>query len=293
MNNIGLYALTVLIWGSTWYAITFQLGTVHPVISVSYRFLLASCVLFAFLRVFKKKPAHKLSLRRHKFIALQGLFLFNLNYVLFYFGTGFLTSGLVAILFSTMTLMNIFNQALFFKIKIKRQVLLGSIIGLIGILLVFWPEIENMHYGDGVIKGIILCLIASYSASLGNMVSMKNSRDKIPVMESNAYGMLYGAALSFILALIMGAPITFEMTYGYTLSMIYLAIFGSAIAFGCYLTLVKNIGADKAAYSAVLFPLVALIISTIFEGYTWTSLSICGVMFTLLGNIIAMRTPNR
>lgn len=293
MNNIGLYALTVLIWGSTWYAITFQLGEVHPVVSVGYRFMLAACILFAFLRLVKKKPAFKFSFRRHKFLALQGLFLFNLNYVLFYFGTAFLTSGLVAILFSTMTLMNIFNQALFFKMKIQKQVLLGSLIGLTGILLVFWPEIAGINLGDDVVQGIILCLIASYSASLGNMVSMKNSRDNIPVMESNAYGMLYGAGFSLVLALMMGAPFTFEMTYGYTLSMIYLAVFGSAIAFGCYLTLVKNIGADKAAYTAVLFPLVALTISTIFEDYTWTQLSIAGVILTLLGNIIAMKTPKR
>ncbi|PCJ98143.1 MAG: EamA family transporter [Zetaproteobacteria bacterium] len=293
MNNTMLYTLTVLIWGSTWYAITFQLGEVHPVVSVGYRFMLASCVLFAFLKLFKKNPTFQFSYRQHKFIALQGLFLFSLNYVLFYFGTSFLTSGLVAILFSTMTLMNIFNQALFFKIKIKKQVLLGSLIGLVGILLVFWPEVTGIQLGDDIVQGIILCLVASYFASLGNMVSMKNSRDKIPVMESNAYGMLYGAGFSLLLAIMMGASFTFEITYGYTLSMIYLAIFGSAIAFGCYLTLIKNIGADKAAYTAILFPLVALTISTIFENYTWTQLSVCGVILTLFGNVIAMKAPKR
>lgn len=293
MNNTLLYALTVLIWGTTWYAITFQLGEVHPVLSVSYRFILASVVLFAYLTLFKKTRALRFTRTQHITIAMQGFYLFGLNYVLFYYGTIHLTSGLVAIIFSTMTLMNIFNQSMFFGIKVRKQVAVGSLVGLSGIIMVFWPEVTALDIADSTIKGILLCLVASYCASIGNMVSMKNSRNGVPVLEANTFGMMYGAAFSLILALAIGAPITFELTYGYTLSMIYLSVFGSAVAFGCYLTLMKNIGADKAAYATVLFPLVALAISTLFEGYVWTPLSLLGVTLTLLGNIIAMANRER
>lgn len=288
MNNTSLYALTVLIWGSTWYAITFQLGEVHPIVSVSYRFIIASAVLFAYVKLIRKKNTTPLTKRQHITIALQGFFLFSINYALFYFGTGYLTSGLVAIIFSTMTIMNIINQALFFKIKINPQVALGSLIGLAGISCIFWPEIKNAKMGDTTLIGIILCLLASYCASLGNMVSMKNSRDNIPVLQANSYGMAYGAVFSLVMVITLGAKITFEYTPGYIGSLLYLAIFGSAIAFGCYLTLMKNIGADKAAYATVLFPIVALIISTIFEGYVWTVMSILGLILTVIGNITAM-----
>lgn len=293
MNNTILYALTVLIWGSTWYAITFQLGNVHPILSVSYRFTLASCLLFVFLTFFKKDRTLRFSVKQHITIAMQGFYLFCLNYILFYYGTVFFTSGLVAITFSTITFMNILNQSLFFGIGVQRQVVAGSAVGLIGIIMVFWPEVQSTALSNATVLGMMFCLFATYSASIGNMVSIKNSRENIPVLEANTFGMMYGAVFSFILALAMGIPLTYEMTYEYTLSLLYLALFGSAIAFGCYLTLMKNIGADKAAYASVLFPIVALAVSTIFEGYIWTSLSIIGVCLTLLGNIIAVLDRER
>ncbi|MGH1402986.1 MAG: DMT family transporter [Alphaproteobacteria bacterium] len=291
MHNAALYALTVLIWGSTWYAVTLQLGVVHPILSVSYRFALAALLLFIYTYGIRRNRQRVFSFKQHLFIALLGLCLFCVNYILFYFGTEHLTSGLVAIIFSTITLMNIFNQAIFFKIKVKKRVTAGSIVGLSGILFVFWPEV--MAFKSTALQGILLCLLASYSASLGNMVSIKNRKCKIPVLEANTYGMAYGAFFSLILALYLGVPFTFDTSFSYVSSMLYLACFGSAIAFGCYLTLMQNIGADKAAYSTVLFPIVALGISTILEGYVWSATAIVGVSLALIGNIIAMTDNKR
>lgn len=289
MSNVNLYAVTVLIWGSTWYAITFQLGVVHPLLSIAYRFGLASIVLLIFLAIRGRLKHVRFSLKQHVFIGLQGLLLFCLNYWLNYIGTGLITSGLVSVIFSTITVMNIFNQRIFFKFKVKRNVIFGSMLGLIGICLVFWPEIENLHFGDKTLRGFLIILAASYTASLGNMVALYNSRDKIPVIESNCLGMFYGAMFSLILALLNGAALSFSFTPPYIISLLYLSIFGSAVAFGTYLTLMKNIGADKAAYAGVMFPIVALTISTFLEGYVWTNLAIFGVALTLLGNVIAMR----
>jgi len=293
MHNILLYGATVLIWGSTWYVITFQLGVVDPLLSISYRFGLAAIVLLAFLKFKGRLNIKQFTRRQHAFIALQGFLLFFLNYWLFYLGTAHITSGLVAVIFSTMTLMNIANQALIFKIQIKKQVVLGSVIGLAGVGAVFWPEIEGMNGNDAVLMGITLCLIASYLASLGNMAALRNSRDQIPVLESNSIGMAWGSLFSFLIAVGSGVEITFDTSLNYIWSLCYLAVFGSAIGFGCYLTLMKNIGADKAAYASVMFPIVALIISTIFEGYVWTWEALAGMGLVVAGNVIAMTDRER
>lgn len=288
MSNTILYALTVMIWGSTWYAITFQLGEVHPLLSIAYRFGLAAIVLFVFLALRGRMKYMRFTKQQHFFIALQGFFLFCLNYWLNYVGTGYLPSGLVSVVFSTLTMMNILNQWVFFKIRVKKQVILGSLTGLIGITMVFWPEIDKISLGDTMLRGLLLVLAASYTASLGNMVALRNTRDSIPVIEGNSFGMMYGAGFSFLLALAAGAPLTFSTQTPYLLSLLYLAVFGSAIAFGTYLTLLRNIGADKAAYAGIMFPIVALAISTFLEGYIWTPLSVIGVAITLLGNLVAM-----
>lgn len=288
MNNIILYALTVLIWGSTWYVITFQLGSVDPLVSIAYRFGMAAVVMLGVLAIMGKLKPRAYNRKQHMFLALQGLFLFCLNYWLFYIGTGYLTSGLVAVIFSTMTLMNIVNQAMIFRIPIKKQVVLGSFIGLSGVTAVFWPEIAHMNGNDGVITGIVYCLVASYLASLGNMAALRNSRDEIPVIESNSYGMAYGAVFCFVIIFASGISITFDTSFNYIWSLVYLAILGSVIAFTCYLTLLKNIGADKAAYASVMFPIVALIISTVFEGYVWTPEALLGMGLVVIGNVVAM-----
>ncbi len=288
MQNALLYTMTVLIWGSTWFVITFQLGPVDPILSVSYRFALAAIALLGFLAIKGRLNIKQFTPRQHGFIALQGFLLFFLNYWLFYLGTEHVTSGLVAVIFSTMTLMNIVNQAIIFRIPVKKQVVLGSFIGLSGVAAVFWPEIRHMNGEDMVITGIGLCLIASYIASLGNMAALRNNRDQIPVLECNSLGMAWGALFSFLIACGMGIEINFDTSFDYLWSLVYLAIFGSAIAFGCYLTLLKNIGADKAAYASVMFPIVALIISTIFEGYVWTIEAFAGMALVVLGNIVAM-----
>lgn len=288
MHNILLYAITVLIWGSTWFVITFQLGVVDPLVSIAYRFGLAAIILLAFLALRGRLNIRQFTPNQHSYIALQGFLLFSLNYWLFYLGTGHITSGLVAVIFSTMTLMNTFNQALIFKIPINKQVVLGSMIGLAGVSAVFWPEIGNMGQNESVLTGIWLCLGASYIASLGNMAALRNSRDQIPVLEGNSLGMAWGALFSFAIILITGKTISFDMSFDYIWSLFYLAILGSAVAFGCYLTLMKNIGADKAAYATVLFPIVALIISTLFEGYVWTPEAFIGMGLVVAGNVIAM-----
>jgi drug/metabolite transporter (DMT)-like permease len=289
MQNILLYVLSTLIWGSTWYVIKFQLGLVDPALSVAYRFTLAAILMLAFGFATGRLHTKSFTRKQWGFVVLQGFFLFFLNYWFTYHSTLYLTSGLVAVTFSLVTFMNIINQRIFFKIPIRKEVLIGSALGLTGIGLVFWPELASIEGHKEILLGIALCAIGTYSASLGNMTAYRNSRDSMPVFAVSAWGMAFGAAFSYITALSFGAELQFDYSFNYLWSLIYLAVLGSAVAFVAYLTLLARIGADKASYSAIIVPIVALAISTVFEGYTWTPIAVLGVAFTLVGNVLALK----
>jgi len=286
-----LYALTVLIWGSTWYAIKFQLGSVHPAVSVAWRYLLAATLLLAYCRL--RGLGLRIPAKAHLGVAAMGFFLFSINYILFYFAARHVATGLLAVVFSTIVFMNILNGALLFRARVERRVLAGAGLGLSGIALVFWPELTGAGAGAEAALGLGLGVAATYCASLGNMASVHNQRHGLPVVEANALGMTYGALFTLVAALALGAPLTVEWSAPYLLSLGYLALFGSVFGFGCYLTLLGRIGADRAAYATVLFPVVALAISTAFEGYRWSGPALLGVALILGGNVLVLRAPAR
>lgn len=279
-----LYTSTVLIWGSTWFAIKFQLGVVEPEVSLFYRFLLAAVLLLAFSVV--KGINLKYKAKDHLFMFLQGVFLFGLNYLIFYICTGYLTSGLVAVIFSSVVIMNIFNGWLLLKKPVDMLVVVAAAIGILGIALVFYEEVLGISTEGNTVRGILLGILATFFASLGNIISSYNQSRGLPVLQTNAIGMFYGAMLMGCYAILKGLPFDYEMTWAYSLSLVYLSLFGSVFAFGAYLTLIGRIGVDKAAYATVMFPLVALLISTIYENYQWSVASICGVLLVVAGNVV-------
>ena len=286
MQIAFLYSLTALIWGSTWLAITFQLGTVDPEISVVYRFALASGILIVYSLV--RRLQMRFTLRKHGFMALQGLTLFSINYILVYVAELHLASGYVAIVFSLIVVFNVLFGAAFLRNPIRPRVLLGGAVGIVGLSLVFLPNLGGLNLSTSAGLGLLLALVGTIIASLGNMVSARNQRHKIPVVQANAYGMGYGALIALGIALVRGSEISFDASAEYLLSLLYLAIFGSVIAFGSYLTILGRIGPDRAGYIAVLFPIVALLLSTLFEGLTWELITVLGVGLVVVGNVIAM-----
>ncbi|GAB4360356.1 MAG: EamA family transporter [Gammaproteobacteria bacterium] len=291
MGNALFYLTTILIWGSTWIAITFQLGVVDPQLSVAYRFLLASLLLVLF--VLWRRLSLRFSWREHGYMALQALCLFGFNYWLIYLSTQYLTSGLIAVLFSTVIMMNIVNGALFLGSPVRGHVVIGAVIGLAGIVLVFWPELAAIDLRGDVAGAVVLALGGTYLASLGNIVSARNQRAGLPVVQTNAFGMAYGGVAMLLVALLFGASLRFDASPAYLASLLYLTVFGSIVAFGCYLTLVGRIGADKAAYAMLLFPIVALQLSAWFEDYRWSPESLFGVGLLLTGNAIILIRPRQ
>jgi len=288
MNNAVLYGLTVLIWGSTWFAIEFQLGVVAPEISLVYRYGGASLLLFAWCHF--RGLNLRFALGDHGWFVLLGLLLFGINYVIAYRAQIYITSALTAIAFSTMVWMNIINARLFFGIRAGRRVLIGALLGVAGIVILFAPQIGAVSFTDTVFFGSFLAVLSAVVASFGNMVSQASQKARLPVVQSNAWGMFYGAWFTAGLALTNGQAFSFEWSVAYVGSLAYLTVFGSIVAFGAYLTLLGRIGAHKAGYAMVMFPVVALILSTLFEGLEIDVSIVVGTLLVLAGNMFVLNT---
>jgi drug/metabolite transporter (DMT)-like permease len=200
-----------------------------------------------------------------------------------------LTSGLVAVVFSNLMILNILNGALFLKLPVRRQVLLGGLLGLSGMIAVFWPELEALDLSDQTFVALLYCMAGTCLASFGNILAVFHQRRQIPVLQGNAFGMIYGSLAMYLAAWVGGVPITVDWNPVYLGSLVYLAVFGSIIAFWAYITLIGRIGADRAGYTNLLYPLVALFISTLVESYQWTLAAVVGVGLVMLGNWLVMR----
>ncbi|XWN36379.1 MAG: DMT family transporter [Balneola sp.] len=287
MKNLLLFITPVLIWGSTWYVIKFQVGNVDAMLSVAYRFGIAGVLMLIVCSLWKMKM--NFTKKEHQFILLQGLLIFGFNYWLVYNSELYLTSGLVGLIFSLLVFLNIINGRIFLKTPFENKVIIGGFLGLIGTGMVFWEDLSHFSFTDGKIIGLCFAVGGTYLASLGNITSARNQKAGIPVIQSNAFGMVYGAIAMFVIAVILGKEIRFEVSQSYVFSLLYLAIFGSVIAFGAFMTLIGNIGASKAAYVSLVAPVIALTISTFLEDYTWSAISLSGAVMILIGNVIALR----
>ena len=287
MNNSILYTITVVIWGSTWLAIEYQLGVVEPEVSIAYRYAAAALVLFAWCRF--RGLSLRFNVKDHVYFVLLGLLLFCLNYIFAYRAQIHITSALAAIAFSTMLWMNIILSRIFFGTRVTVYVLAGALLGIVGIVVLFAPQIESIAVTDSMFFGSVLALGGALTASFGNMLSQSAQKRRLPVVETNTWGMFYGAILTSFVALASGHEFNFDATFTYISSLAYLAIFGSVIAFGAYLTLLGRIGAHKAGYVTVMFPVVAVILSVVFEGMRLTGTIVTGAALVLLGNLLILK----
>ena len=289
MNAI-LYFIVLLAWGSSWFAISFQLGDVAPQVSIAWRFLLASFMLFIWC--YARGLKLSFSWRAHSSWLLLGFFLFCVNYICAYFGTFYLASGLVCLIFSTLTLFTVFNGFIFFKKPIRLPILFGAIVGILGLSIIFSNEISNTDWSleSGIVKGFLWMLLATFFASIGMLLSGQMQARKMPLVQSNAFSMLYGSLIIVTYVSVSDISFSFSTSYSYVISLIYLSLVASVIGFGVYLKLVGNIGADKASYVNIFTPTIALFLSTLFENYQWSWNGLVGVALIIIGNIIVLYT---
>jgi drug/metabolite transporter (DMT)-like permease len=222
-------------------------------------------------------------------MALQGFSLFGLSYCGSYLATVYMTSGLVAVVFSTILMWNILNLRIFIGQPVAWRAFWGGVLGLSGICIVFWKDLAAFTATRGLI-GLLIALAGAYLASIGNVVGARNAKKGLPVTQANAFGMGYGGLLTLFIHFAMGGTLTMDWSIGYLGPMLYLTLFGSIAAFGCYMLLISRIGADYAAYVTLLMPIIALVLSTLYEGYHWSVNAFAGVTLVLMGNLIIL-TP--
>lgn len=288
--DAGLYALVVAIWGSSWIGLKLQVGAdVAVLASVTYRFGLAGLLLVGLALL--RRQSLLLSRAQHLRVAAQGIILFGVNYLCFYGAAQHLTSGLLAVAFSTVIVLNIILGALFLGLRLEARMTAGAVLGLGGIALVFWPEVSSLSLADSGLKGVLLALGGTACAAVGMTLSAANQKAGLKVIPTNAFGMLYGGAAVGAVAVVTGTPFSFAWTWSYAGGLAYLVVFSSVIAFTAYLTLLGRIGPARASYASVLFPVVALGISTVAEGYVWTPMAFGGVALVLMGNVLVLTKP--
>jgi drug/metabolite transporter (DMT)-like permease len=223
----------------------------------------------------------------------MGVLMYSSSYMILYHATSYITSGLVAVIFSLIVVSNAVLERIFFRKPLEERMMIASVLGIGGIVLLFWPEVSSFDLRDRTIIGIALAMAGVVVASLGNMAAIVNTARNLPVIAVNAHAMAWGGLSSVVVALLLGHRPEFSFEPAYLWSLIYLAIFGSAVAFGAYMALIRLIGSARAAYTSVLFPIVALIISTFAEGYQWSALALAGVAAIVAGNWMAMTKITR
>ncbi|WP_428642040.1 DMT family transporter [Roseibium sp.] len=285
--DYGLYAATVLAWGFSWIAMKGQVATVAPEVSVFWRFVLAAAIMLAWAKV----RGHNLAfpLKDHLRFAGLGALLFSTNFTLFYYGAALLPSGLLAVIFSTASIFNLFLGLVLFGQRPNLLALAAGVLGFAGIALMFWPKLSGTGLNSGAAFGLAMCIGGTLSFCLGNMLSADTQRRGIGVTPATAWGMVYGMIFLGIVSALRGQSFSVEWSLPYFGGLIYLAVVASVIAFASYLTLLGRIGSARAGYATVLFPVVALTLSTIFEGYQWTPLAAAGLCCVLGGNMLMLR----
>lgn len=286
MSNPALFSIVALIWGTTWIAITYQLGETNPILSVAVRFALAAVILggFCVLRGLSLRlPKHL-----HIKMAAAGLCLYGFEYSLLYLSQQYIVSALVALMSSGMIYVNVVLRRVILKKPIRMEVVIGAAFGMLGIGLIFYPEFAHIKADTLLVFGIALALASFLFAGLGNVLSERILDYGTPVIQMNFWAMSYGALGIFSFTLVSDVQWVLPTRWEYYLALTYLTVFGSVIAFGAYMRLIRQMGSDKTAYVVLVYPIVALSVSTVFEGYQWYLISLLGVVFVLLGNAIAM-----
>jgi len=286
--DISAIAICTLAWGTTWYAITLQLGVVDPVISVTYRFTLAALLLFAWCLVRGESLA--LTRAQHAAAFGVGVSTFTINYALVYLAEQWVTSAVVAIVFAAMAFMNLIGFRIAFGQRASVLAWVAALLGIAGICLLSWDEVMSANFDTLAMTGIGLTLVGVAASVVGNIYARRGELAGSTIAASTGWAMAYGAGVLALFALVTGKPWAFEFTPAYVGSLLHLSLIGSVIAFLMYYGLARRRGYALASYISALAPLVAMVVSTVFEGKSWGVLALGGVALVLFGQFLLLRS---
>jgi len=289
LEEFGLFAIVIVAWGWSWYAIRCQLGVVPVEVSVFWRFVLAGILTFTWV-YFRKEPM-RFGFSDHWRLAVVGACLFCFNFMIIYSAGYFMPSGLVAVIFSLSSIFNLLLAAIFLRSGIEGRVAIGGIVGTVGVAFLFWPQIQGTEFGHMTLYGLGLAATGTLIFCFGNLFSTIVQRRGVPLLAATAWSTVYGCILLFGLCLVRGREFSIDWTFSYIGGLLYLAVIASVVGFSAYLSLLRRVGASRASYSTVITPIIALTTSTFLEGYHWTMLSFLGVVLAIIGNIIVIGRP--
>ena len=281
------YCIATLLWGTTWWVILSQIDGVPAELAIAHRFALAAAILWLYCRW--RGLEMLVSWRQHCSLLTQGICLFAVNYWLFYTSELHLTSGLVAFSCILIIYFNALNAWWLLGQALRPSVLVGGAFGVVGMAMVFAPEFLALTLAREQVLALGMSALAAYLASWGNLLSGRHQAQGLGLIESNCWGMTYGALAMYAICLVSGAGIHMPTDTSFLFGLLYLSVFGTIFAFGTYLKLVAQIGADRAAYIFIAVPIVALLVSTLLEAYQWHWLNASGVALALLGNYLALK----
>jgi drug/metabolite transporter (DMT)-like permease len=291
VRNWQLFGLAVLIWGTTWHAITWQLQGSTPEFGVAVRFALAGLAALAWAAW--RGERWRFSASEHLRIALQGIFMYSLAYLCVYHAEKHVPSGLVAVGYSASPLFNGVVAHWLWGVVLPRRFILGGVLGLVGVGMIFGREFIQLGANGDTGLGALFTLGAVLLSSVGSLVASRNKDRGLPLWPAMGWGMVYGALCSAAVVLATGQPIVWPSAPSWWGSLAYLAIAGSVIAFACYLTLQQRLGPGPASTVGVAAPVLALVVSTAFEGYQPGALAIAGVTLAVMGNAMALGLGSR
>lgn len=286
-----LFAICVLTWSTTWHAITYQIGVASPEFGVAMRFGLAGLCVLAWCAW--RGERLRLPLRDHAWLALQGVFLYGVSYICVYHAERHLPSGLVAVGYSASPLVAGIGALWLFRTELSQRFIAGGLLGLAGVALLFWPEFGKANEGRATALGAAFTVGSVLLSTVGSLVASRNRERGLPMWTSLGYGMVYGAITCFAVVLASGQSLVWPTTLSWWVALVYLALFGSVLTFACYLTLLDRIGAGPAGTIGVMTPLLALVVSMLFENYRPDALGGVGVLLAVAGNVLMLKRATR
>ncbi len=289
LNNLTLFAGCVAIWSTTWFAITFQLGTVPAEVSVAWRFLLAAMMIALWCRA--RGLALRFRASDHYALALLGLAMYSAGYICVYYAEEYFASGLVAVGFSAAPLLAMFGMRAFFGQPLTARMAAGSLFGVAGIVLVFWPEFARLSQSRGAAQGAVLTAAAVAMSVIGGLLAHRNHKRGLFGWPTMAWSMGYGGLFALLIALALGRRLAIDVSSPYLVSLLYLAFVGTIAAFAAWLTLIGRIGPARASYVGVMVPVLALLISTLFENLSWHPIMVAGMLVSVAGNVLVLGNP--
>jgi drug/metabolite transporter (DMT)-like permease len=286
MPTFTLYAICILIWGTTWFAITAQIDVLAPALGVALRFGLAAVVLFAFCRV--RRIPLRLPPRVQALVVAQGLTCFYASYVCVYEAERFVASGVVAVGYAASPLFGLILARVFLKTPMSARVALGGVAGIAGVVLIFWHEFMRLTASDQVLWGAELTMASVLLSTLSTVAASAYHRLGVRGWGPLAWAMAWGAGAAAVHAVATGTPWNWSWRPGFLVSLAWLALAGSIAAFGAFYALVDRVGTAKAGYVGVLTPVMALVVSSALENFLWTGLTVAGIALAIVGNVVAL-----